>query len=304
MINRDAKKCLNEDCLIQPRFNNPGETVGIYCENHKTPIMENVVDKECLFTDCKSRPRYNFPTEAFSIYCKSHKLDGMRNVYDIVCQESGCETIPVYNISGESKGIYCLTHKTQEMIDVVSKRCETYMCGTTTSNPRYKGYCIGCFINVFPGAPNPRNYKIKENHVADFVKEQFPEEIIVFDKIVAGGCSKRRPDILIDKGTHVVVVECDEHQHQSTTCENKRMAEIFRDVGVPVVFIRFNPDSYRDNSVKIPSCFKILEQTGIQVIASKKEWESRLLVLKTTLQENLTEIPEKSMTTINLFYDK
>jgi len=63
---------------------------------------------------------------------------------------------------------------------------------------------------------------------------------MIFDK-QTGGCSKMRPDVFIDKFTHVVIIECDENQHKDTSCENKRTMELFQDFGNrPIVFIRFN----------------------------------------------------------------
>ena len=43
----------------------------------------------------------------------------------------------------------------------------------------------------------------------------------VFDKQILGGCSKRRPDNLIEMLTHVIIVEVDENCHinYNTTCE-------------------------------------------------------------------------------------
>jgi hypothetical protein len=39
----------------------------------------------------------------------------------------------------------------------------------------------------------------------------------------------RRPDILIDCGTHVIIVEVDENCHKSyeSTCENKRICALY-----------------------------------------------------------------------------
>ena len=55
-------------------------------------------------------------------------------------------------------------------------------------------------------------------------------------------------------------VEVDENQHTeyNTTCENKRLCELYQDFGyVPIVFVRFNPDSYIDaNGTKVTSCFE------------------------------------------------
>ena len=84
----------------------------------------------------------------------------------------------------------------------------------------------------------------------------------------------RRPDILIDCGTHVIIVEVDENCHKSyeSTCENKRICELYQDLGFAnIVFIRFNPDSYTNSlNKKVNSCFKLDKQTGKCVLNDKK----------------------------------
>lgn len=65
------------------------------------------------------------------------------------------------------------------------------------------------------------------------------------DRVVDSSCNKRRPDFLIDAGTHFVVVECDEHQHRGSACETRRMFEIAQALGLPTVFVRYNPDAYK-----------------------------------------------------------
>ena len=65
------------------------------------------------------------------------------------------------------------------------------------------------------------------------------------DRVVDSSCNKRRPDFLIDAGTHFVVVECDEHQHRGSACETRRMFEIAQALGLPTLFVRYNPDAYK-----------------------------------------------------------
>ena len=140
--------------------------------------------------------------------------------------------------------------------------------------------------------------------MTDFINEQFKHEVITFDK-QTGGCSRRRPDVYIDKFTHVVITECDENQHRDTSCENKRMMELFQDFGNrPIVFIRFNPDSYiNEENKKVLSSFKMHKKLDVAIIRDLKEWENRLNILKETIQHWLINIPEKEITYEYLFYD-
>jgi hypothetical protein len=71
--------------------------------------------------------------------------------------------------------------------------------------------------------------------------------LLSHDKIPENACSRRRPDFIIDLGLLMIIIEVDEkqHKHLSRACELGRMMEIYQDLGgVPIIFIRYNPDSY------------------------------------------------------------
>ena len=102
-------------------------------------------------------------------------------------------------------------------------------------------------MNLNPGVKAYKNYQTKEAAVVEYVRNTFSGISWTTDKRVLDGCSRRRPDILCHLGSHVIVIEVDESQHISYSCENKRMMEISRDLDhAPLIMIRFNPDSYTD----------------------------------------------------------
>jgi hypothetical protein len=138
--------------------------------------------------------------------------------------------------------------------------------------------------------------------VRDYLKEEFKEDItMIFDKKVADGCSRRRPDVRIEFGTHTVIVECDEDQHKGYDCENKRMMEIFQDCGSrPIVFIRFNPDQYEKEGKKFKGCFTLSETTGLKV--DKEEFRRRMKRVVEKIEELRVDIPKKEVTVEQLFY--
>ena len=194
------------------------------------------------------------------------------------------------------------------MIDVINKLCNTPLCTTIVSNKKYEGYCFYCYYNLFPDSPISRNYKTKEKSISDYILEKFKEIDIVIDRQIYDGCSKRRPDIFIDLGYQVIIIEIDENQHISyeSICENKRLMEISKDINHrPLVFIRFNPDSYNDNNTKIESCWTINKQ-GICIIKKDalKEWNNRLNILSDTINKWITTTSSKTIEVIHLFYDK
>jgi hypothetical protein len=188
--------------------------------------------------------------------------------------------------------------------------CNNEWCHTRLKNKKYKGYCLLCFIHEFPGEECYRNYKTKEQSVVDFVKQSFPNYSWIHDKRIQDGCSKRRPDLFLDMGEYILIIEVDEEKHDNYSCENKRIMEISQDVNHrSIIFIRFNPDKYTDKGgKKISSCWKT-DKTGLTHIINtkekKKEWEMRLDTLKREI-ENCIELNKDELKMIDikhLFYE-
>ena len=302
MVDIKNKKCFEENCNIEPLYNSIGEKYPIYCKKHKKESMVDIRNKKCLEKNCYKRATFNLPNEKSSIYCTNHKKEGMIIRNKKICEKENCTKTPCFNFESEKVGIYCLEHKKEGMVDVNHKKCK--QCNNVRCKNKYKGYCLRCFINLFPHQKISRNYKVKENYMTDFIKKEFKNEIMIFDK-QTGGCSKRRPDCYIDKFTHVIIIECDENQHKDTNCENKRTMELFQDFGNrPIIFIRFNPDSYMKNNKKINSSFKMHKSLDVPIIKNNKEWDLRLALLKETINKFLETIPEKEITNEYLFYDQ
>jgi hypothetical protein len=185
--------------------------------------------------------------------------------------------------------------------------CKSPWCDTIPSNPRYEGYCLVCYIHQYPEQPITRNYKTKESAVASLLKDAFPEQTWVHDRRVQDGCSFRRPDLLCDMGSHVVIVEIDEDQHSGyeSLCENRRIMEISRDVGHrPIVLIRFNPDSYTDSSGnQIPGCWR-LNGFGTCSIVNDADWTSRTEKLVSVIKQYLERPADRTVTVIQLFFSQ
>jgi hypothetical protein len=164
-----------------------------------------------------------------------------------------------------------------------------------------------CFVNNPENADKPamRNYKTKELEVVNHIKKHFENYSWVFDKTIQDGCSKRRPDIFLDVGTHVLIVEIDENMHSSyeCSCENKRIMILSQDIGHrPITFIRFNPDGYTDcNGKKVKSCWS-LTKLGVIKISKQKEWYERINKLIETIKHYIEHNSEKMVNTIQLFY--
>jgi hypothetical protein len=192
------------------------------------------------------------------------------------------------------------------MVDVKSRFCNTLHCSTRVTD-KYNGYCIRCFVNLFPNEPNARNYKTKEKAVAEHVCSIFTECTWITDKKIQDGCSKKRPDLLLDLGMQVIIIEVDENQHidYDCSCENKRLMELSQDVGHrPLVFIRFNPDGYHTADGRVPSCWSY-NKTGVCVVKRENErvWNERLAVLDEQIRYWRENVTDKTVEVVQLFYN-
>jgi hypothetical protein len=74
----------------------------------------------------------------------------------------------------------------------------------------------------------------------------------------------------------------------------------------PIIFIRFNPDDYIKNNIKITSCFGY-NKKGIIVVKKSKteEWKQRLNILEETINYwiNPDNNTNKTIEIIQLFYN-
>ena len=348
MVDVKHKPCLHSECKTRPSYNIEGESIGLYCSLHRLEGMVDITNSPCIYPGCKTRPSYNLEGERKRLYCLEHKLEGMIKISCKTCKYTNCKIQPIYNYQGEKGGEYCYEHKLERMIDVVNKKCihsgcrvqpnynyekkekaiycarhkligminitgkscKTPSCETIIGNRlKYEGYCLRCFIYMFPDKPITLNYKTKERTVIDFVKSVYLELSWIDDKVIRDGCSKRRPDLILDLGYQVIIIEIDEDQHKDyeCSCENKRIMEMSQDVGHrPIIFLRFNPDGYKIGDKLIQSCWH-LDGKGFCVVKKnkQKEWNERLLSLKSQIDywinpENKTE---KTIEIIQLFYD-
>jgi len=162
-------------------------------------------------------------------------------------------------------------------------------------------------MNLYPEKKVARNYKIKEHSVITYIKDNINRNWI-HDRIIQGGYSKRRPDLFLDVNNKIIIIEIDENMHLDYDSEinNKRIMEISKDVGNrPIIFIRFNPDSYKKKNKRITSCWGV-NNLGILVVKKIKEWEERLSVLKETVDYWLKpdNVSTKTVEIVYLFYDR
>ena len=272
MINIKHKKCETKGCKKYPVFNFEGKTTPSFCSEHKEDGMVNVTSNRCESDGCEKRPNYNTRGETKGRFCLEHKEPHMVDVKNKRCETDGCETITSsgYGWLGKGKS-HCATHRQKGMITSPNRKCETSCCkqlGTHESEGvRYcedhkpsgaenlgvdtctvcglediltNGKCNTCDPSILHIRRHAKENRVRDVLTASGIK-------FVHDKMLEGtSCGRERPDFQIDCETHFVYVEVDEHQHNSYACEceQTRMINLVEARGMPVRFIRYNPDVY------------------------------------------------------------
>lgn len=247
MIDVKNKRCEYEGCSsITPVFDIPGGK-GRFCAKHKTSDMLDVKNKRCEYETCETGASYGKPGLQKS-HCFQHRQIGMIRRPNATCRD--CKEPAIYGINRVPR--HCEAHKTSDDENLVERPCAS--CGLPYILDK-DNKCENCNPDVFATAR-----LAKQNGLMNFLDAQDLKGDST-DKIVEGGvCGKERPDRIYDLGDKILVLECDEHQHQerACTCEQTRMVNIGQSFGgTPVYFIRWNPDDYSPaNSRKKPEDIK------------------------------------------------
>ena len=328
MINVVDKTCEFENCNVRPIYNIPGMKTARFCAKHKEDGMIDIKHKTCEFENCNVRPYYNIPGMKTARFCVKHKENGMIDIKNKTCEFENCNVQPTYNIPGHSP-IRCTQHKLDGDIKRPTKKCSTKGCksiaiyGVETaihceihmlpnSINHIERKCSNCKFSdilnpdgkcwICTADPLIKKYrKVKEERVKtalmdfkstgiDYIKQY---KFTSYDKVIDRSCNLKRPDFVYDAGTHFVVIECDERQHRSSDlydCENVRMWQIRQALGLPTIFIRYNPDNYKPGD-------------GKRKLATLQEREQKLIKL---LDEYMKWKPDEKHQTVYvkyLYYD-
>ncbi|ETN04190.1 hypothetical protein PPTG_14900 [Phytophthora nicotianae INRA-310] len=133
----------------------------------------------------------------------------MADIRHITCEIKDCKKRPTFGYE-RGKALRCKQHSAgKAMFDVMNPVCSN--CNSTTANRNYESFCAQCYFDLNPEAQHVINYKTKELAFTNAVKEYYPS--LIQDRVIEGGSSRRRPDALLDVGTHCIIIEIDERQH-------------------------------------------------------------------------------------------
>jgi len=261
-------RCDHDKCKELPVYGAKGEQ-PTHCGKHKLPDTINVVNKRCEDDGCNERAIYGFKGGKRT-RCRTHKLPKMIDVVSQRCKHVGCDEFTHYGIKADKKRIRCHAHKTEKMV-LLSQRCTS--CDTTCTQQKDK-LCSACRQVQTMGASR-KLIRIERRIIAMLILHGtiIDDDRTKFNKSIGAECGGYRPDIYINCGTFILVIEIDENQHRpryisrivdgvvtpmvvgsySTECENKRMMSIVSKEQMPVYFIRINPDkcTIDDKDIKV-----------------------------------------------------
>lgn len=262
-----SKRCT--DCGKHPSYGYAGQ-LPIVCVDHKQPNMV-AVKKRLKCEECSAVPAYNYPGETTRRFCGKHKRHGMENMNMRRCKV--CRIQATHALPG-SKATHCHRHAEEGMIRRPNGKCmkctADAVFGNTKQGPlnceKHKSdddtnlvehKCGGCGL-LFPlnaagrcsyCALADRPKRVAEKEVAQWLIEENLE--FEHDKRLEGGaCINLRPDFIFDAGTHFVILEVDEngHANRPRECEEVRMINIANALLFPTLFLRYNPDEFRDKN--------------------------------------------------------
>jgi hypothetical protein len=300
MIDTIHNTCCFLNCKIQPIFNYINEINGIYCFAHKKDNMLDVLNKKCNYDGCCKNKFYNFENEKTALFCSEHKTFEMINVVhkNTYCLYKDCKTRPIFNYIGEIKGIYCFNHKKDDMIDVINKKCKAGFCLGTAANVKYKGHCSSCYQHLFPNDALTFQIrsKTKEIAVRDFINSNF-EGFQHNKSLWTGNCNcthRRRLDHRKLIGNTLLCIETDENQHKNYNLKDEeiRYDDLFMLHSGKFVYIRFNPDKFKDKNGK---SVNPMLYTRLPIL--KEEIEKQISRIENEENIELLEI-------IKLYYDE
>jgi hypothetical protein len=276
MVNVKSKRCEHVGCDVRPSYDVRGGK-GRFCKEHAEEGMVNVKSKRCEYVGCDVQPWYGHPGH-IPTRCARHKLPRMIPYPRKTCIKKGCNALACYAELGD-KQTYCAIHIPEDInvtyVNVIEQCCIS--CGLQEIVDK-DGKCKTCDPEVFARGRLAKQNEL-ENYLRTNVSWLFEECNNQVDRMVDKGiCGKERPDFLFDMGDKYFIIECDENQHKERPCEceQTRMVNIAQSLGgIPVVFLRYNPDMYIDENGNMGKVTKNKRMETIGKFAKyvKDEWK-------------------------------
>ena len=310
------KRCEDPKCGKVAKYGSEGEKTRTHCSIHgKSLGLVDVSNKKCEHVGCKAQPNFGDPDTNIATHCAKHKSGGMIDVKNKRCEHVGCKTQPSFGDPETNIATHCDDHKSETMINVVNSRCSE--CSRV--QVRRKGdLCATCDVEV-NGATRIIHVKEKNmiaaiQYILELGKSIYGIEI-KYNESIGKAYGSYRPDIHINCGTFIIVIECDEFQHKpryiATTKrkvgadgveilategrevtkygksdEVNRMISIQSSRGLPCHVIRLNPDPFK-----------------IGGVTANVPIETRYAVLRDQVKLAFSNPPSSDLVVTYMYYD-
>jgi len=100
-----------------------------------------------------------------------------------ICKYIGCRDRPASGCAS-----YCREHYDPKITNGPPTKCSVKSCLNGPANPRYKGYCQQCFVNLYPDEPLSfqTKYKTKQQALHYFIQAKFDGFIHPYPLFVSG----------------------------------------------------------------------------------------------------------------------
>lgn len=254
MINLKCKWCIT--CKEkQPSFASKKGDMPTYCAKCKPDGYIDVRSRICIVCN-KVHASYASKEGDPPTHCKTCKLDCYIDVKGNKCIK--CKKLRAScALKRGDKASHCASCKPEGYTNVVSNICQFEDCDTIIQSDKYDGYCTWCFSHIFPEDPRVELIQKKSFELEVASKLLGKDSSFKHDKAMyIGECdctSRRRVDFWKIIGNTILAIEVDENQHKSyeKDYEDIRYNDLFMVFSGKWVFIRFNPNNYRDKDGKI-----------------------------------------------------
>lgn len=157
--------------------------------------------------------------------------------------------------------------------------CNSIECNSIIYTNIYNGYCLKCFEREYPNDRLVHNRRFKEMTIMNDIKSKYNE--IILNKPIMDNSCLRRPDGLLKRESHNIMIEIDEHQHKNYSDDYERILEIYDALNcIPLVVVRFNPDEFNglDNGL-----FSMCEDTKVLSIRDEDAYKNAMNELLNTI---------------------
>ncbi len=325
------------NCSFGYRDSKTNKLFFVACKKHSDDTMILVRHDLCKYQDkqglfvCDLRSTFGIKGQSPE-RCFNHKLPNHVDTHHIICNYNDelngrCSSRACYGFidvrtNHKGRALKCFEHREAYMVNVVKPLCIECGFRRQLSSPenqsKFNHMCRYCFLgldkvgNDIPEAV--KQFNQKEHMIRKLLMEhpciKSNENIsrMAFDKRVGGACA-RRPDMLFEvNDTHYVIVEVDEKQHSRHSYEEEeaRIMEIqYALKSIPLVVIRFNPDTYQillHNGVvrnKNP-LFKKNKLSGLIEPRRESYLSENIEILAKTLNDAINTIPDCFIQTVYL----